>query len=466
MCVTTVGRRSYLMERMSANGFFFHRTCFRCTHCNCQLKIGGYSLSKGEKSGDRGKFFCTPHYRQLFLSNPEAINYSRAGQGRRDRAGQDKDEEQMEVSQPPTAVEPVKPVPKLDKLVEEEEEEGGKMEAVKNGSRDREMEVPSSPVVIVEPPTVEEEKERKKSRKWTFSKKNKKADEKPERAEKVEEGREEEGGGLGTEAAKEEAKSEEEEVRERERVEEREKNVLEKERGIGEEEILKEEGRMESGEREGDREEREGSEVKAESEGREEEGREGEKERERRSLCERERRRWSTLNENESSATVQTGHLQEDKIENGPIENEGERREMEGGRVVESKGEFAVFERKERERRGKKREWGRGTEREREEREIAMEIERSTLQITTCLYGGVAFKKRLRAPSNVQKLTATYEMKEKVKEETLTRSSRLVNRNKYRSRGGQKSIVRPMRVAGTSLENTDVMIQVYIHTLV
>ncbi|CAI8014574.1 hypothetical protein GBAR_LOCUS9090, partial [Geodia barretti] len=140
---------------------------------------------------------------------------------------------------------------------------------------------------------------------------------------------------------------------------------------------------------EGDREEREGSEVKAESEGREEEGREGEKERERRSLCERERRRWSTLNENESSATVQTGHLQEDKIENGPIENEGERREMEGGRVVESKGEFAVFERKERERRGKKREWGRGTEREREEREIAMEIERSTLQITTCLYGGV-----------------------------------------------------------------------------
>jgi hypothetical protein len=50
-------------------------------------------------------------------------------------------------------------------------------------------------------------------------------------------------------------------------------------------------------------------------------------------------------------------------------------------------------------------------------------------------------------------------MKDKVKEETLTRSSRLVNRNKYRSRGGQKSIVRPMRVAGTSLENTDVMIQ-------
>ena len=37
-------------------------------------------------------------------------------------------------------------------------------------------------------------------------------------------------------------------------------------------------------------------------------------------------------------------------------------------------------------------------------------------------------------------------------------ASRLVNRNKYRARGGQKSIVRPMRV-GSSLADTDVMIQ-------
>ena len=66
------------MERMSANGVFFHRKCFRCSHCNCQLKIGAYSLSKGE-GGAKGKFFCSVHYRQLFLSNPEAINYSRAG---------------------------------------------------------------------------------------------------------------------------------------------------------------------------------------------------------------------------------------------------------------------------------------------------------------------------------------------------------------------------------------------------
>lgn len=68
------------MERMSANGFFFHRTCFRCSHCNCQLKFGAYSLSKGV-GGENGKFFCSVHYRQLFLSNPEMINYSWAGAG-------------------------------------------------------------------------------------------------------------------------------------------------------------------------------------------------------------------------------------------------------------------------------------------------------------------------------------------------------------------------------------------------
>lgn len=90
---------------MSANGFFFHRTCFRCSHCNCQLKIGGYSLSKGV-GGDKGKFFCSAHYRQLFLSNPEAINYSRAGPvggGRRGAAGGggvSKEEEKMEVDPP------------------------------------------------------------------------------------------------------------------------------------------------------------------------------------------------------------------------------------------------------------------------------------------------------------------------------------------------------------------------------
>ena len=71
------GIRVYVMEKMSANGCFFHRNCFRCIQCNCQLQMGNYTFCKGER-GENGKFFCSPHYRQLFMSNPEVINYSRA----------------------------------------------------------------------------------------------------------------------------------------------------------------------------------------------------------------------------------------------------------------------------------------------------------------------------------------------------------------------------------------------------
>ena len=70
----------YLMERQSAQGVFFHRSCFRCYHCNSQLKTGNYSYSHGS-DGEKGRFYCTPHFKQLFLSNPEAINYGRHRDG-------------------------------------------------------------------------------------------------------------------------------------------------------------------------------------------------------------------------------------------------------------------------------------------------------------------------------------------------------------------------------------------------
>jgi len=73
-------KKVYLMERQSAEGVFFHRSCFKCHHCQMQLKVGNYSYSRG--AGDeKGRFYCTPHFRQLFLSNPEAINYGRQREG-------------------------------------------------------------------------------------------------------------------------------------------------------------------------------------------------------------------------------------------------------------------------------------------------------------------------------------------------------------------------------------------------
>ena len=73
-------KKVYLMERQSAEGVFFHRSCFKCHHCQMQLKVGNYSYSRGTGE-EKGRFYCTPHFRQLFLSNPEAINYGRQREG-------------------------------------------------------------------------------------------------------------------------------------------------------------------------------------------------------------------------------------------------------------------------------------------------------------------------------------------------------------------------------------------------
>ena len=80
-------KKVYLMERQSAQGIFFHRSCFRCYHCNSQLKTGNYSYSHGS-DGEKGRFYCTPHFKQLFLSNPEAINYGRQKDGAGKKASQ------------------------------------------------------------------------------------------------------------------------------------------------------------------------------------------------------------------------------------------------------------------------------------------------------------------------------------------------------------------------------------------
>uniref|UniRef100_A0A1A8L580 Microtubule associated monoxygenase, calponin and LIM domain containing 2b n=2 Tax=Nothobranchius pienaari TaxID=704102 RepID=A0A1A8L580_9TELE len=52
-------KRVYVMERLSAEGFFFHRECFRCDVCNCTLRLGGHSFDSQEV-----KFYCKMHYAQ------------------------------------------------------------------------------------------------------------------------------------------------------------------------------------------------------------------------------------------------------------------------------------------------------------------------------------------------------------------------------------------------------------------
>ncbi|KAK5902800.1 hypothetical protein CesoFtcFv8_008021 [Champsocephalus esox] len=52
-------KRVYVMERLSAEGYFFHRECFRCDICNSTLRLGGYIYDSED-----GKFYCKMHYAQ------------------------------------------------------------------------------------------------------------------------------------------------------------------------------------------------------------------------------------------------------------------------------------------------------------------------------------------------------------------------------------------------------------------
>jgi len=49
----------YVVERMSAEGKFFHRACFRCDYCNILLRLGSYVYHREGRFAN--KFFCIPH---------------------------------------------------------------------------------------------------------------------------------------------------------------------------------------------------------------------------------------------------------------------------------------------------------------------------------------------------------------------------------------------------------------------
>ncbi|XP_044752612.1 F-actin-monooxygenase Mical isoform X2 [Coccinella septempunctata] len=53
-------KRVYLMERLSAEGRFFHHGCFKCQYCRAQLRLGSYAFDKDGIYGH--KFFCLHHY--------------------------------------------------------------------------------------------------------------------------------------------------------------------------------------------------------------------------------------------------------------------------------------------------------------------------------------------------------------------------------------------------------------------
>ncbi|MGH0129141.1 UNVERIFIED_CONTAM: hypothetical protein FKN15_025248 [Acipenser sinensis] len=54
-------QKVYPMECLIADKHTFHKSCFRCQHCNSKLSLGNYASLHGQ-------MYCKPHFKQLFKS--------------------------------------------------------------------------------------------------------------------------------------------------------------------------------------------------------------------------------------------------------------------------------------------------------------------------------------------------------------------------------------------------------------
>lgn len=59
---TICSKTVYPTEKVVANKQVMHKSCFRCTQCNAILKLASYAFGNG-------KFYCEPHFQQLFQAN-------------------------------------------------------------------------------------------------------------------------------------------------------------------------------------------------------------------------------------------------------------------------------------------------------------------------------------------------------------------------------------------------------------
>ncbi|XP_069094877.1 F-actin-monooxygenase MICAL1 [Pleurodeles waltl] len=63
------GQRVYILERVSAEGWFFHRSCFRCHNCDATLRLGNYVFNE-----DDGYFYCMIHAGESFETLQDDIS--------------------------------------------------------------------------------------------------------------------------------------------------------------------------------------------------------------------------------------------------------------------------------------------------------------------------------------------------------------------------------------------------------
>ncbi|XP_077999828.1 protein-methionine sulfoxide oxidase mical3a-like [Glandiceps talaboti] len=65
------GKKVYVMERLSAEGMFFHRGCFKCYYCDVTLRIGNYEFYvPPNENNSEGLFCCRQHINKAINSEP------------------------------------------------------------------------------------------------------------------------------------------------------------------------------------------------------------------------------------------------------------------------------------------------------------------------------------------------------------------------------------------------------------
>lgn len=53
------GQNVVITLQLRADGKVFHKACFRCKQCNQTLSLGNFAALEG-------KYYCKPHFKQLF----------------------------------------------------------------------------------------------------------------------------------------------------------------------------------------------------------------------------------------------------------------------------------------------------------------------------------------------------------------------------------------------------------------
>ncbi|KAK9515111.1 hypothetical protein VZT92_025781 [Zoarces viviparus] len=76
-------QRIYVLERISAEGKFFHRSCFTCYRCGITLRLGGYTFDQ-----PTGRFHCELHSEEL-EDGPETSSKVREGTNEENRLSSD-----------------------------------------------------------------------------------------------------------------------------------------------------------------------------------------------------------------------------------------------------------------------------------------------------------------------------------------------------------------------------------------